>query len=227
MSFEQVCSGCGATSGPSVGICPFCKTLMTSSSDGNSLQEKSIAQLYEKGRLDLALVLAKKLYTEDPASKKDIGFLMLFAKILIDTEGPSSLTKGVLSEAHLLDPSNQDVMDYLELMEIKTYLKKGHNDTGEVQLKNLIRRSPGNTHAHFLLGTHLFWTDEQPQMAIPHLEICVRQSPNFLRAWGCLGAVYKKLGNTQLAMRAFQKCAELETESKMKEYFLQQAQMAK
>ncbi|MDZ4083715.1 MAG: hypothetical protein U1E10_12310 [Bdellovibrionales bacterium] len=227
MSFEQVCSGCGATSGPSVGICPFCKTLMTSSSDGNSLQEKSIAQLYEKGRLDLALVLAKKLYTEDPASKKDIGFLMLFAKILIDTEGPSSLTKGVLSEAHLLDPSNQDVMDYLELMEIKTYLKKGHNDTGEVQLKNLIRRSPGNTHAHFLLGTHLFWTDEQPQMAIPHLEICVRQSPNFLRAWGCLGAVYKKLGNSQLAMRAFQKCAELETESKMKEYFLQQAQMAK
>lgn len=227
MSFEQVCSGCGATSGPSVGICPFCKTLMTSASDGNFQQEKSISQLYEKGRLDLALVLAKKLYSEDPASKKDVGFLVLFAKILIDTEGPSSLIKSVLSEAHLIDPLNQDILDYLELMEIKKYLKKGLNDTGEVQLKNLIRRSPKNTYAHFLLGTHLFWTDEQPQMAIPHLEICVRQSPNFLRAWGCLGAVYRKLGNTQLAMRAFQKCAELETEIRMKEYFLQQSQLGK
>jgi len=223
MSFEQVCSGCGAPSGPSVGICPFCKTIMASPNGGNFLQEKSITQLYEKGRLDLALVLAKKLYMEDPESKKDISFLMLYAKLLIDTEGPSSLIKSTLSEAHFIDPANSDVLDYLELMEVRNYLRKGPNDIGEVQLKNLIRRSPKNVHAHFLLGTHLFWTDEMPQEAIPHLETCVRLSPNFLRAWGCLGAIYKKLGNPQLAMRAFQKCAELETESRMKEYFLEQA----
>ena len=226
MSFEQVCSGCGAASGPSVGICPFCKTVMASPNDGNFLQEKSIIQLYEKGKLGLALVLAKKLYTEDPKSKKDVSFLILYAKILIDAEGPSSLINGVLSDAHFIDPTNADVLDYLELMEVRNYLKKGPNDIGEVQLKNLIRRSPKNVHAHFLLGTHLFWTDEMPQEAIPHLEICVRLSPNFLRAWGCLGAIYKKLDNPQLAMRAFQKCAELETEIRMKDYFLEQAKAA-
>jgi len=227
MSFELICSGCGAASGPSVGICPFCKTVMLSANDGNYQQEKSITQLYEKGQLGLALLLAKRLYSEDAASKKDISFLMLFAKILIESEGPSSLIKSALSDAHLLDPSDPNILDYLELTEIKRYLFKGPNDPGEVQLKSLIRRSPKNVHAHFLLGTHLFWTDEEPQAAIPHLETCVRLSPNFLRAWGCLGAIYKKLGNPQLAMRAFQKCAELETDTRMKNYFLEQAKAAK
>jgi tetratricopeptide (TPR) repeat protein len=227
MSFELICSGCGAASGPSVGICPFCKTVMTSPNDKNFEQENSVIQLYEKGRLDLALSLAKKMYSNDPESKKDVGFLLLYAKILIDTEGPTSLIKGILSEAHLSEPSNKDILDYIDLMEAKGYLKKGLNDTGEVQLRNLIRRSSNNIHAHFLLGTHLFWADEQSQMAIPCLETCVRLSPNFLRAWGCLGAIYKKMGNPQLSMRAFQKCAELEPATKMKEYFLQQAKSGK
>lgn len=227
MSFELICTGCGAASGPSVGICPFCKTVMTSPNDNNFEQQNSISQLYENGRLDLALTLAKKMYNYDPESKKDVGFLLLYAKILIVTEGPTSLIKSVLSEAYLFDPSNKDVLDYLELIEAKSYLKKGLNDTGEVQLQNLIRRSPNNLHAHFILGTHLFWADEQSQMALPYLETCVRLSPNFLRAWGCLGAIYKKMGNPQLAMRAFQKCAELEPETKMKEYFQQQIKSLK
>lgn len=227
MSFERICSGCGAASGPSVGICPFCKTVMISADDQNFKQENSITQLYEKGRLDLALSLAKKMYSNDAESKKDVGFLLLYAKILIDTEGPTSLIKGVLSEAHLVDPTNKEILDYIDLTEAKGYLKKGLNDTGEVQLRNLIRRSPNNIHAHFLLGTHLFWSDEQSQMAIPYLETCVRLSPNFLRAWGCLGAIYKKMGNPQLSMRAFQKCAELEPDAEMKEFFLQQANSVK
>lgn len=227
MSFELVCPGCGAASGPSVGVCPFCKAILTSPDDKNFEQESSVAKTYESGRLDLALTLAKKLYQTDEASKKDVGFLLLYAKILIDTEGPTSLIKSVLAEAHLLAPSNQDVLDYIELVEAKSYLKKGLNDSGEVQLKYLLRRSPKNVHAHFLLGTHIFWADQQSQAAIPYLETCVRLSPNFLRAWGCLGAIYKKMGNAQLAMRAFQKCMELEPETKMKEYFHQQVKALK
>ncbi len=222
MSFQLICSGCGAPSGPSVGICPFCKTVMTSSRGKNLDQENSIVQLHEKGRLDLALTLAKKIYANDLESKKDVGFLLLYAKILIDTQGPTSLIKGVLSEAYLVSPNNTDVLDYLDLIEASGHLRKGSQDSGEVQIKNLIRRSPNNVHAHFILGTHLFWVEEQPQMAIPYLETCVRLSPNFLRAWGCLGAIYKKLGNAQLAGRAFHKCAELETDTTMKEYFKQQ-----
>jgi tetratricopeptide (TPR) repeat protein len=223
MSFELICRGCGATSGPSVGLCPFCKSVMISPNDKNSEQENSIQQLYQKGRLSLALSLAKKMYSDNLESKKDVGFLLLYAKILLETEGPTSLIKGTLSEAHLTDPSNKDILEYLDLIEAKGYLKKGINDNGEAQLTNILRRSPNNIHAHFLLGTHLFWIEDQSQMAIPHLEACVRLSPNFLRAWGCLGAIYKKMGNPQLAQRAFQKCAELESDTNMIEYFRQQA----
>lgn len=219
MSFEVVCSGCGAMSGPSVGLCPFCKTTMTSSEDKNFEQENSIAKLYQSGRLDLALSLSKKMYTDDLESKKDVGFLLLYSKILIETEGPSGLIKSILVEAYLLEPNNSDVMDYLELMEAKGSLKKGLNDSGEMQIKNILRRSPKNLHANFFLGTHLFWSDEQTILAIPYLETCVRLSPNFLRAWGCLGAIYTKMGNKQLALQAYNKCFDLESNSKMKEYF--------
>jgi tetratricopeptide (TPR) repeat protein len=223
MSFEVVCSGCGATSGPSVGICPFCKTVMISSHDKNFLQESSVLKHYDNGRLDFALSLANKMYKDDGESKKDVLFLLLYAKILIDTEAPTSQVRTILSEAHLVDPAQVEVLDYIELMQAKMQLKKELNDAGEMMIKNIIRRSPDNIHAHFILGSHLFWTEGELRLAIPHLETCVRLKPNYLRAWGCLAAIYKKMGNKQLAQRAFIKCAELETESKMKAYFLEQS----
>lgn len=227
MSFELICPGCGASSGPSVGVCPFCKTVLASVDGAESGHEGSVATIYESGKLDMALTLAKKLYETDEKLKKDVSFLLLYAKILIDTEGPTSLVRSVLAEAHLYAPSNQEVLDYLEVMEARQYLKKGLNDNGEVRLKKLLRRSPQNVHAHFFLGTHLFWVDEQMEMAIPHLETCVRLSPNFLRAWGCLGAIYKKMGHSQLAERAFQKCLDLEPETKMREYLTREIESLK
>ncbi|MSP19165.1 MAG: hypothetical protein EXR74_06295 [Bdellovibrionales bacterium] len=128
-----------------------------------------------------------------------------------------------MAEAHLATPENVDVIDYMEIVEARNNLKKGLNDIGEIALKNLLRRSPKNIHAHFILGTHLFWKDSESTMAIPHLETCVRLHPNFLRAWGCLGAIYKKMGNAQLAQMAFQKCAAIETNQSMKEFFEKQA----
>lgn len=227
MSFEVICTGCGAPSGPSVGLCPFCKTVMISPDDENFEQENSIMNLYEHGRLELALSLANKMYSQDENSKKDPAFLLLYAKILLDTEGPSSLIKSILSEAHLISPGNGEVLDYLELIEAKSFLRKGLEDPGEIQLKNLIRRAPKNVHAHFLLGSHLFWVDDQPGLAIPYLETCVRLSPNFLRAWGCLAAIYKKMGNEQLSIRAFQKCYELEQNPTMKAFFKQEIENQK
>ncbi len=178
-----------------------------------------MAQLYSSGKLDQALALARKHYQGDAENKHQIEFLLLYAKILIDAEGPSSQIRGLLAEAHLLQPQNQEVLDYMEFMEAKGQLRKGLEDQGETRLRALLRRAPQNVQSHFTLGAHLFWTDNQPTMAIPHLETCVRLTPNFLRAWGCLAAIYTKLGNRSLANMAFQKCAELETEPKMQEFF--------
>tara|TARA_B110001454_G_scaffold218991_1_gene248976 strand:- start:10057 stop:10752 length:696 start_codon:yes stop_codon:yes gene_type:complete len=222
MSFEVICPGCGALSGPSVGVCPFCKTVMSNSSNEKFAQSKSLAEIYESGRLDLALSLARKLYLEDPDSKTNIGFILLFVKILIETDAPSMQIRSVLSEARLIDPSNGDVLDYIEFIDAKNMLKKGYDDNGERQLKSILRRSPKHLQAHFLLGTHLFWIDEQTQQAIPHLETCVRLAPNHLRSWGCLGAIYRKLGNSQLAKAAFKRCIELETNVTMKSFFEKQ-----
>ena len=222
MNFNIICSGCGASSGPSVGICPFCKTVMTSKKSKTSAQESTIQAHYAKGRLDLALALANKMYS-NPASKEDVGFLLLFAKILIDTEAPTSHIKSILAEAHLAAPDNTEVLEYIDLMDAKGFLKKGIDDPGELMLQSLLRRSPNNIHALFLMGTHLFWEEESPALALPYLETCVRLSPTFLRAWGCLGVIYQKIKNPQLASRAFAKCAELEMDPTLKAYFLQQA----
>ncbi len=222
MSFEVICSGCGALSGPSVGVCPFCKTVMSNTSEEKFAHSRPLAELYESGRLGLALSLAKKLYLEKPDSKTNISFLLLFIKIMIEADAPSLQIRSVLSEANLIDPSHLDILDYIEFMDAKDMLKKGYDDNGERRLKSILRRSPNHLQAHFLLGTHLFWIDEQTQQAIPHLETCVRLAPNHLRSWGCLAAIYRKLGHRQLAKAAFKRCVELETNLTMKSFFEKQ-----
>ncbi len=223
MSFTVICSGCGAPSSPSVGICPFCKTVMASSGGEDKQSLDVLIKLYADGKLERALSLGNAMYKEKPQLKKDLLFVLTFVKVLLDSEAPSSRIRSLLAEAHLANPESTDLADYLEILDAKNNLKKGLNDAGEVTLKNLLRRSPNNVHARFILGAHLFWSDSESAMAIPHLETCVRLHPNFLRAWGCLGAIYKKMGNPQLAEMAFQKCVELETDQNWKEFFQKQA----
>lgn len=223
MSFDTICKGCGASSGPSVGVCPYCKTVMAGPAVTENITLGAFNRMYLEGKLDAALRFGNGLYKSKPELKTDLPFIMTYVKVLIETEAPSSQMRALLAEAQLANPQDAGLLDYFEIVEAKNYLKKGANDPGEIMLKSIIRRSPQNVHAHFLLGTHWFWSEKDAVGAIPHLETCVRLHPNFLRAWGCLGAVYQKMGNKPLAQQAFRKCAALETNLKMKEFFEQQA----
>lgn len=226
MSFDVFCKGCGAPSSPSVGICPFCKTVMVKNDGSNMKTNESFITAYKEGKLEQALSLGTEMIKIKPELKDDLFFVFTLVKVLIESEAPSSQIRSLLVQAHLSAPENTEFIDYLEIVEARNVLKKGFNDSGEIMLRNLLRRSPNNVHAHFILGAHLFWMDNQPTLAITHLETCVRLHPNFLRAWGCLGAIYKKIGNEQLAQNAFQKCLNIETNEKMKEFFQKQTKAA-
>jgi hypothetical protein len=221
MSFDLACKNCGANSGPSVGVCPFCKTVMAPPS-ANAGAIGGLENLYTDGRLDLALSTGLSLLKTKPEAKTDLSFVLVLLKIMIEAEAPTTSIRSLIAEALLHHPGASELNDTLELLDARSGLKKGKNDVGELMLRNLIRRSPNNVHAHFFLGTHFFWTDEDPMSAVAHLETCVRLHPKFLRAWGCLGAIYKKLGHVPLAKRAFETCVALESNPKMKELFLQQ-----
>lgn len=218
MSFEIVCEGCGAISGPSVGVCPFCKTVLAKTKNAIT-GHNELTEAYQKGNMELALCIAKKLHTENKKATKDVSFLLLYAKILLETEGPSSQINALLTEALLLEPENNEVRDYMDIIQAKGSFKKGVNDAGENALKLVLKRSPENVHALFLLGSHLYWVESAAPAAAHYLERCVKVAPNFLRAWGCLSAVYKGMNNIQLSQRSLQKCIEIETNPSMKEYF--------
>ena len=96
MSFELVCESCGALSGPSVGMCPFCKSVL-SRPDSEITGQDSLLQMYNSGRVDISLNLASKIFQENPKAKQDLSFLMLYVKILVETEGPSSLINSLLT----------------------------------------------------------------------------------------------------------------------------------
>ena len=142
---------------------------------------------------------------------------------MLEAEAPSSQIRALLVRANAKSPGSGELTDYLDLLEAKNYLRKGP-DAGEPMLRAVLRRSPQNIHASFILGTHLFWTEEDRNRAIPLLEACVRLRPNFLRAWACLGALYKQNGDTQLSQSAFRKCIALETNPVMLEFFTNQLQ---
>ncbi len=223
MSFDSICQGCGAPSGPSVGICPFCKNVMSVKVGKDDPSFKTLAELHQRGQLERALCLGLEMEQQKPEVKNDLSFVIPYVQILIETEGPTSKIRSLLTSAQMHSPENPDLINYLEIMAAKILLRKGADDEGEIMLRNVLKRSPKNVHAHFILGAHMFWVDNESALSISHLEASVRLHPNFLSAWGCLGAIYKKLGNIPLSQMAFAKCAKLESNLKMKEFFEAQA----
>jgi predicted Zn-dependent protease len=221
MAFPVVCANCGAPSGPSVGVCPYCKSsLATGNADAASTAD--LQRMYNEGKFERALPLANQTYQSKPELRKDLSFMLLYAKILLNCEAPSSRVRSIMAEIYPYYPQHPDIMSYIEILEARLLLKKGQGDSGELMLKGVLPRSPENFHANFFLGTHYFWSDDVPMLAVPYLETCVRIMPNAVRAWGCLGAAYRKLGQETHAVAAFQKAMNLEIDQEMKKFFADQ-----
>lgn len=220
MSFDIICANCGAPSAPSVGVCPFCKTILTSKSSGkDSPTITKINKFFNDGKIGNALSLVKAAEQNKPALLKNPRFVLLYVKILLEADGPSSKMKALLSCVLLEHPGDPHLMEYMEVINARSNLSRGRDDMGEIELANIIRRSPKNVHALFLLGSHLFWVENEIQRSLLYLEKCYRLRPNFLRAAACLAALYKALGSNVQANRLFRKCATLETNKEMKAYF--------
>jgi len=221
MNFEIACSNCGAISSPVVGICPFCKSVMTKTTDGakQGASVPLIQKLYDDGKLDQALALAAALEKQDPNCLKDANFVLLYVQIQIEVDGPSSKTRSILNQALAANPSDPNLLEYLEVVEAEINLNLSNGNDGEIALVNIIRRSPKNVHALFLLGRHRFWDEKDPQGALRYLEACVRFRPNFIRAKGCLAAVYRAMNLTDVSQRLMKECADKSTDSISKDFF--------
>ena len=220
MSFDIICSNCGAPSAPSVGVCPFCKTILTSEGSGKATSAiNEINKFFNDGKIGMALALVKAAEKNKPSLLKNIQFVLLYVKILLEVSGPSSKIKSLLSQALLEHPRNPSLIEYLEIINARSNFSREKNDMGEVELANIIRRSPKNVHALFLLGSHLFWVEKNIQKSLIYLERCHRLRPNFLRATACLAALYKSVGLKAQANRLFKRCAVLERDKEMKAYF--------
>jgi len=227
MSFQTVCDNCGATSGPSLGICPYCKSVMT----GAGLEKSqtpaysTLLKLYSKGQIESALTYIQEVLRSTEKYEDDPALLLLCSKIMIESEGPNGRTRALLGMALMKSPNNTEINDYLEIIQARFELSSDNCQKGVEILERVLRHSPENPHALFTLGAHLFWHDKNSVAAIPYLERCLRVRPQFLRAWACLAAISKELDNPQLAATAFQKCVALETNGKMRKFFQEQLEL--
>lgn len=229
MSFAIACRKCGALSGPSVGVCPFCKSIFDEGSGPSDLNVGVFLDLYKKGRLAHALLLGDELYKSKSPESKEPVFVLAFVQLLIEVDAPGSKIRTVISDHLLIESEDrqnlrQELFNLVELLDARSAFKKGLNDQGEITVKNLLRRWPHSAHAHFLLGAHYLWEERELQLALTHLEWAVRLRPEFLRAWAGLGLTYSKIGNAQMSNSAFQRCLALETDPAMKEEIQKQLQ---
>jgi tetratricopeptide (TPR) repeat protein len=187
--------------------------------DESSTTLTNISKFYQYGKLEQALLSASTTEKKKPGLLKNPKFALLYTKILLETDGPSSKIRSVLTQALLENPGDPALMEYMEVVEARSHLSREKNDVGEVQLTNLIRRSPKNVHALFLLGSHLFWVEGETQRPLRYLEQAYRLRPQFLRSTACLAALYRKLEQPVQSKRLFRECVALESSSEMKAYF--------
>jgi tetratricopeptide (TPR) repeat protein len=221
MSFGIQCPQCGAPSSPSTGICPYCFHVFKAP---HAAVNPSIASLFEKysaGDLSSALANATLLEEHTPELIKDPDFLLLYLKILIESDGPTFKMRKIVALGLAQPKLRAEFILFNDVIDAIESLHGDNFSSAETKLNQVLTTNPANTQALFLLGAHYFWKRNQPSQALRFLEKCVSLQPNFLRAWGCLAALYESLNNLPLAMRAYQKCAEIETEPRMKEFFNQ------
>jgi len=227
MSFNIECNSCGATSGPSVGICPFCKSVMVNKNFKGSPTISKLKTMYNDGDIAGALSLFRQSERSQTKLTHNLNFILLGVKILLELEGGESNIRRLINNGLMTDPEHAELNDYLEILNAKALMTEILNDEGEQQLLAVIRRSPQNYHALFTLGAHQFWVDGVSSTAIRYLERCVKIRPQFLRAWGCLGAIYEEFENPNLAARAYRNCIKLESDAKMKAFFKQKVKELK
>ena len=221
MSFELMCETCGAPSGPSVGVCPYCKTPFASSTSQNPAVA-GLRDLYERGLLKQALGEASFM-NQDKKNQEDSTFLMLYGKILLEAEGPSAHIKSCFAKAAALDPAcAAEAQVYIDVISAKSMFREGLNDAGEQWIQKLIADYPDNPHLLFILGSHNFWVDGETQNSLRFLERCVQVRPNFARAWGCLFAIYKKLNDPFNARRCGTEFLRLEDDPRTKNFVEEQ-----
>lgn len=221
MSFQSVCDSCGAPSAPSIGICPYCKSVMVSSNAAKSPLNEStsvLREIYDSGEIEDALALTMRMLP-DPELQKDVEFLVLATKIMIESEAPIGKMNATINQAFRLQPRHPVVLEYLAILDAKSRVESGLQEQAEKKLLEILKASPKNPHANFMLGGIYFWERNSPEHAIGSLEMCVRERPQFLRAWGCLGALYRSLGRNDLAAAAFRKCLDIEKDHSMRDYF--------
>lgn len=224
MSFDIVCSHCGASSSSVVGVCPYCKTVMMSEEDKQNPSIPKIKKFYSEGKTDQALLLADDLVKQKKEILSNANFAVLYVQILIEVDAPSGMIKSALIRALNASPQHPQLLEYMEVAECEANLSHEQDDAGEIGLANVIRRSPGNVHALFILGAHLFWIEKDAQRALRYLEQCVRQRPVFIRAKACLAAVYKDLKMNEHAARLLHECALQSSNKKDKAFFKDFAQ---
>jgi tetratricopeptide (TPR) repeat protein len=215
MSFELLCESCGAASGPSVGVCPFCKSTMISKKSKELPAYSKLKSLYAEGKVHTAICLANEVLKHEK-HLENASLLLLCAQILIESEGPNGKVKNILAKAMLADPENPQILEYIELTDAKFELSHVSPERGKDILEKLLRRSPDNVHAMFLLGSHLCWREQAYARAIPLLHRCVQLRPVFQRAWACLGVASRKIGQEHLAQESFRRCLKLESTGTMR-----------
>ena len=228
MSFQTICPKCGAPSNPSTGICPFCKAPFSSAkTSGTVTVNPTIAMIqstFDEGHLPDALNLVTAYERENPKALEDLPTVILYLRILLESEGPLSKINSLISSALLKFPTDPTLHDFLDISRAKTFLNSHALDNALKTLETLAQRSPENYLMLFTTGAALQWEKKDSANAAKYLEKCVTLRPQFLRAWACLGAVYKTLGNQTLSTRAFQKCLTLETDPQMRNCFQTQIQ---
>jgi len=229
MSFEIVCPACGALSGPSVGVCPFCKTALirpkTDAASAAAGNEQHLKNLYLKeGKLQETLSYFREMTKVKPELLQETGLCEIHARVLIESEAPTTGIRSALQRGILVNPEAAVLRTLDRVAAAKSKLRRGREDEGEIELRAVLKDSPNEDLALFLLGAHLFWIEGDAVESVRLLEKAVKLRPSFLRAWGCLGSIYLKLGNGPLASRAFQRCVKLEENPEMKKFF--QSKMA-
>ena len=188
-----------------------------------------LKDLLHKGDMDSCEDLIQLIIAHGHPLAEDVSIYLVGVQVVFEQSESMEEMFAWLEQAKLHgtkvhgDLQSKDLFLWEIFIHTLLALREGAYKKGQSVLETLIHEESVAVIAKYKLAYHLFWKNIDVERACHILEEVCENRQGFIKAWCCLGFVYKKMGLTEKAHETFSHCLSLhKTDAERRKFYKQQ-----
>lgn len=175
--------------------------VLRASSNAQAIEQ--IEEFYFAGKFNEALKFIENVIEHQTQVIDSQSFFILSARVALALN-KIKLAEDYLKQAALFNIRSGSFLQMQALVFAINLYKDGCYEDAKKILSELAEANPGCELTHFFMGYYLFWSNNEPKLAIQHLARATALHPHFTLAWKIQILALEKTGATDEAQQCFE-----------------------